>query len=342
MDSQQLGRYARHLTLPGIGVDGQEKLLQAKVLVIGAGGLGSPVLNYLAAAGVGHITVLDDDIVELSNLQRQTIHSEASIGELKVESARRALGQLNSSISVRAVGERLTTDNALELFREHDLVIDGADNFATRYLSNDAAELTGTPLVWGTIMQFSGQVSVFDPARGPMLRDLFPDLPDADSVPSCAIGGVLGALAGQVGSIMVIEAIKLLTGAGQPLIGRLLLIDALQATTRTLEFTRDPDRAPVTSLAALENVCAVVPVVDEPIGMLVDVRTPEEFAAGSIPGAINVPLDTLDSWEAPEGPVTFSCKSGVRSAEAVRRVGGAERYSLRGGYDKWVAELTQR
>ncbi|MDU0479476.1 HesA/MoeB/ThiF family protein [Staphylococcus chromogenes] len=338
MDPQHLARYARHLTLPGFGEEGQEKLLRSKVLVIGAGGLGSPVLTYLAAAGVGHITVFDDDTVELSNLQRQTIHQESSVGELKVASAKRALAQLNSSISVRTMGERLTPNNALELFQEHDLVIDGADNFATRYLSNDAAELTGTPLVWGTIMQFSGQISVFHPGRGPMLRDLFPDIPDADSVPSCAVGGVLGALAGQVGSMMVIEAIKVLTGVGEPLIGRLLLIDALNATTRTLKFERDPQRSPVTSLAELEAVCAVVAVVDQPVGLLVDVREPDEFAAGHIPGAINVPLGEVYQWQAPEGPVTFSCKTGVRSAEAVRRVGGEQRFSLRGGYDRWVLE----
>lgn len=335
MDSNQRARYARHLTLPGFGEEGQERLLNAKVLVIGAGGLGSPILNYLAAAGVGHITVLDDDRVELSNLQRQTIHTEARVGELKVESARQALMGLNSSISVDARAERLTPANALELFNAHDIVLDGADNFATRYLSNDAAELTGTPLVWGTIMQFSGQISVFHPGQGPMLRDLFPDIPDADSVPSCALGGVLGALAGQVGSMMVIEAIKVLTRVGEPLIGRLLLIDALNASTRTLAFDRDPQRAPVTSLAELENVCAVVPVVEQPIGLLVDVRTDEEWAAGFIPGAIHVPLDQLGEWEAPDEPVTFYCKSGMRSAEAVRRVGGEDRYSLWGGYDSW-------
>jgi adenylyltransferase/sulfurtransferase len=231
LDPDELARYSRQLSLPGIGPEGQRRLRAARVLVIGAGGLGAPVLQYLAAAGVGAITVIDDDVVESSNLQRQVIHRDADRGRSKAESARDALRRLDPGAQVRAIRGRLEPGNALELFSQHDLVIDGTDNFATRYLSNDAAELTGVPLVWGTIFRFTGQVSVFWPEHGPMLRDLFPDIPAADSVPSCAEGGVLGALCGAVGSTMAIEAVKLICGVGEPLIGRFWRTDALAATT---------------------------------------------------------------------------------------------------------------
>src|SRR5699024_10387428 len=189
LDRDELDRYSRHLSLPGFGVEGQKRLRAASVLVIGAGGLGAPVLNYLAAAGIGSITIIDDDAVETSNLQRQVIHRRVDVGRQKVDSAAAALHRLDPDLNVTTIEDRLSPDNALELFADHDVVLDGADNFATRYLSNDAAELTGTPLVWGTIFRFAGQVSTFAPGHGPMLRDLFPDIPDPDSVPNCAEGG---------------------------------------------------------------------------------------------------------------------------------------------------------
>lgn len=250
LTSAQRARYARHLSLPQIGELGQRRLLAARVLVIGAGGLGTPVIHYLAAAGVGHITILDGDVVEESNLQRQAIHSEdaAAAGDFKAASAVRAAGRINSGIDVRGVTGYLNPDNALEFFAGHDLVIDGSDNFATRYLSGDASEITATPLVWATISQFSGQLSVFYPGRGPGLRDLYPDPPAPDSVPTCAEGGVLGALPGMVGSAMAIEAVKLLTGCGRPAVGQLVLFDALEMTSRSLSFGPDPQREPVTEL----------------------------------------------------------------------------------------------
>lgn len=355
-------RYARHLTLGEIGVRGQQALRAARVLVVGAGGLGAPIIQYLAAAGVGHLSIIDDDVVELSNLQRQIIHREADLGRPKAESARDAVLRLDSTASIRALTERLSPENALALFREHDLVLDGADNFATRYLSSDAAEITGTPLVWGTISQFSGQVSVFAPGRGPMLRDLYPDIPPADSVPSCAAGGVLGAVVGQVGSLMAIEAIKLLTGIGSPAIGRLLLIDALNATQRELRCEPDPSRAAVETLeevacacgsaAAEESVPAIglAEVLAHQPDLLLDIREPEERAAGHLPGDRALPLGQIleGGWEviaplvgeaAPAGRVVLYCRSGARSERAVRRLladpalpQGLQVRSLSGGY----------
>lgn len=350
LSAEEKLRYARHLTLPGVGEEGQLKLKQAKVLVIGAGGLGSPVLNYLGAAGVGHVTVIDDDVVEESNLQRQTIHTVADLGRPKVDSAKDALARLNPFVQVTPIRARLTPDNAVELFGQHDLVIDGTDNFATRYLSNDAAELTGTPLVWGTIMQFEGQISVFDPNNGPMLRDLFPDIPPADAVPSCAVGGVFGALAGLVGSMLAIEALKVITGVGEVAVGKLLLVDALTLSQRTLVFARDPGRPPVTGLEHMAQVCAAatpVPTTVAPQGMLIDVRTPEETSSGIIPGATLLPLDVLQRDPGVVEPylgdvITVYCQSGVRSATAVRllqeRFPDGRFFSLQGGFSVWEAQ----
>lgn len=325
LSPRDIDRYARHLSLPGIGVEGQRRLRAASVLVIGAGGLGAPVLQYLAAAGLGAITVIDDDVVEASNLQRQVLHRHDDIGRAKVDSARDALLRLDPELDVAAVDERLSPDNALELFAAHDIVIDGADNFATRYLSNDAAELTGTPLVWGTIFRFSGQVSTFAPGHGPMLRDLFPDIPEADSVPSCAAGGVLGVLCGSVGSAMATEAIKLIAGIGSPLLGRLLRYDALAAEYTTLRFSSDPDRPPVTDLAEVALACATAASVasgagadaeDHEVGehevdiaefcaaespdLLIDVRESWERELSSLPGSVHLPLDEVRAhgWDA--------------------------------------------
>ena len=352
LSDRDLRRYARHLTLPGFGAEGQRTLRASRVLVVGAGGLGSPALLYLAGAGIGHITIIDDDVVDESNLQRQVIHRESDIGRPKAESAADAVRRLDSKASVTAIVGRLSVDNAEELFATHDVVLDGADNFATRYLSSDAAELTGTPLVWATILQFAGQLSVFWPGHGPMLRDLYPDIPDPGSVPSCAAGGVLGAMVGQIGSMMVVEAIKVLTGVGQVAVGKLVLIDALEATTRTLSFAADPEREPVSDLTEIAQVCAASWSEDEEdpaqsvrsIGPnmahellargvpLIDVREPDEHAEAAIAGSVLVPLGDIRSrrWAAvnealaqaggvatgAEG-VLIHCHSGARSQQAI-------------------------
>ena len=352
LSDRDLRRYARHLTLPGFGAEGQRVLRASRVLVIGAGGLGSPALLYLAGAGVGHITIIDDDVVDESNLQRQVIHRESDIGRPKAESAADAVRRLDSEASVTAIVGRLSVDNAEELFATHDVVLDGADNFATRYLSSDAAELTGTPLVWATILQFAGQLSAFWPGHGPMLRDLYPDIPDPGSVPSCAAGGVLGAMVGQIGSMMVVEAIKVLTGVGKVAVGKLVLIDALEATTRTLSFAADPEREPVSDLTEIAQVCAASWSEDEEdpeqsvrsIGPntahkllaegvpLIDVREPEEHAEVAIAGSVLVPLGDIRSrgWAAvhealgqADGDATgaegviIHCHSGARSQQAI-------------------------
>lgn len=351
LTDRDLRRYARHLTLPGFGAEGQRTLRASRVLVVGAGGLGSPALLYLAGAGVGHITIIDDDVVDESNLQRQVIHRESDIGRPKAESAADAVRRLDSEASVTAIVGRLSVDNAEELFATHDVVLDGADNFATRYLSSDAAELTGTPLVWATILQFAGQLSVFWPGHGPMLRDLYPDIPDPGSVPSCAAGGVLGAMVGQIGSMMVVEAIKVLTGVGKVAVGKLVLIDALEATTRTLSFAADPEREPVSDLTEIAQVCAASWSEDEEdseqnvrsVGPhavrellargvpLIDVREPDEHAEVAIAGSVLVPLGDIRSrgWAAireawaernlqPNSPrVVIHCHSGARSQQAI-------------------------
>ena len=370
----ELERYSRHLSLPGFGLEGQRRLRAASVLVIGAGGLGAPILNYLAAAGVGSITIIDDDVVEASNLQRQIIHRDADVGRSKVASAADAVHRLDPSLEVRTVEGRLTPENALDLFADHDVVLDGADNFATRYLSNDAAELTGAPLVWGTIFRFAGQVSTFVPGHGPMLRDLFPDIPEPDSVPNCAEGGVLGVLCGTVGSAMATEAIKLICGIGAPFIGRLLRYEALTGEYSTLRFSPDPDRPTVTDLTEVAVACAAVPTGgvaanstaddidvaefrarrDEVV--VVDVREDWERELTSIPGSVHLPLDDLRNggWQAlatvlggsgPAGSsddIVIHCKSGARSAEAVEILSGSVPASVRlrslaGGIDAWAA-----
>src|SRR5699024_5369883 len=255
LDTGQLARYARHLTLPEFGMDGQRRLASARVLVIGAGGLGAPALLYLAAAGVGTLGVIDDDVVEESNLHRQVIHGKSDLGRPKVDSARDSVVEVNPYVQVETHPYRLTRDNAVELFSRHHLILDGTDNFATRYLVADAAELADRPYVWGSILRFQGQVSVFWASRGPTYRDLFPEPPAPGTVPSCAEGGVLGVLPSAIRTAMGTEAIKLITGIGEPLLGRLLVHDALTMTYDTLHLQRDPHRAPVTELVDYDQLC---------------------------------------------------------------------------------------
>lgn len=366
LTAAEAARYARHLTLPGVGVEGQRRLRAARVLVVGAGGLGAPTLLYLAAAGVGTLGVIDDDLVDLSNLQRQVLHRTGDVGRPKAESARDALLRLDPALHVEAYVDRLDGGNALELFGAYDLVLDGADNFATRYLCNDAAELTGTPLVWGSIFRFQGQVSVFWPGEGPMLRDLFPDIPPADSVPSCADGGVFGALCGSIGAAMATEAIKVICGLGEPLVGRVLVHDALRADQHTLRLVPDPDRPPVTSLDGAIEACAGAagPRVDTATvtevaaaraegaaPVLLDVREDWERQVVTVPDDVWVPLDEVRAggWESVAGlldgaeDVVVYCRSGRRSAEAVRLLqadvpDGVRLRSLTGGVLAWSRE----
>ncbi|WP_121867073.1 ThiF family adenylyltransferase [Glutamicibacter nicotianae] len=359
---EELARYSRHLSLPGVGEEGQRRIANAKVLVIGAGGLGSPIASYLVAAGIGTLGVVDHDTVELSNLQRQTMHRQQDVGRLKVESVRRMAHEQNRNVRVIAVDGKLDETNAVALFSDYDLVIDGSDNFATRYLSNDAAEITGTPLVWGTLFQFSGQVSVFDPRTGPMLRDLFPEIPDADSVPSCAEGGVFGALCGVIGSVMCTEALKLITGIGTTLSGKLWLYDAREASVRTLNFARDPQREPVSRLGEYQPAsCAVdghVPEIsveqladleaEEPV-LLVDVREAWEREIIAIPHSQPLPLAQLEEQglgglAQDASAIVFVCKTGVRSQRAARIARSdlqpaVQVYSLSGGTVEWARQV---
>lgn len=347
LSREELERYSRHLTLPQLGETGQRRLKNARVLVIGAGGLGAPALQYLAAAGVGTIGVVDDDVVSVSNLQRQVVHGMADIGRPKVDSAADAVARLNPLVTVHRHPERLSTDNALEIFSGYDLIMDGADNFGTRFLVSDAAELTGIPVVWGSILRFDGQVSVFWSGHGPVYRDLFPEAPAPGQVPSCAEGGVLGMLPATIGSVMVTEALKLITGIGRPLLGRVLIHDALAQTWRELTVLPDPHRPPVTGLSRVALACGLpsdddaAPAPHETVTApelaelltarslgetsftLVDVREDWERNLVAIPGSVHVPLqDVLDRGvtalpDEAEGTVILHCKAGARSAQAL-------------------------
>lgn len=365
LEPAELARYSRHLTLPGVGAEGQRLIANAKVLVIGAGGLGSPIASYLIAAGVGTLGVVDDDRVELSNLQRQIMHREHDVGRLKVDSVPRLAHELNQHVRITTVAQKLDETNAVALFSDYDLVIDGSDNFATRYLSNDAAEITGTPLVWGTLFQFSGQVSVFDPRTGPMLRDLFPEIPDADSVPSCAEGGVFGALCGVIGSVMCTEALKLITGVGTTLSGKLWLYDALDASVRTLSFSKDPKREPVVELGQYQAAACGIEKQDLELSvgqltemeaqeavLVVDVREGWEREIVAIPHSQHVPLAQLHEDELAElarsaSKIVFVCKTGARSYQAAQNFASGPTssipvYSLSGGTLEWVKQVQGR
>ena len=262
LSKEEVERYSRHLIIPDVGMAGQKRLKNAKVLVVGAGGLGSPALLYLAAAGVGTLGIVEFDVVDSSNLQRQIIHGQSDVGRSKAESARDSIRETNPFVEVRIHELRLDSSNVLDVFRDYDLILDGTDNFATRYLVNDAAVLLGKPYVWGSIFRFEGQASVFweDAPNGQGLnyRDLYPEPPPPGMVPSCAEGGVLGVLCASIGSIMVNEAIKLITGIGEPLLGRLMVYDALEMTYRTVRIRKDPDTPKITELIDYDAFCGVV------------------------------------------------------------------------------------
>lgn len=366
---REIARYSRHLLLPEIGIEGQKRLKNARVLVAGAGGLGSPALLYLAAAGVGTLGVVDVDVVEESNLQRQIIHGTSDIGRPKVHSARDAIAELNPLVSVRLHEYGLAPDNAVELFTEYDLILDGTDNFATRYLVNDAAVLAHKPYVWGSIYRFEGQVAVFwedapDAAdgsrRGLNYRDLYPEPPPPGLVPSCAEGGVLGVLCASIASVMGTEAIKLITGIGEPLLGRLLIYDALAMTYRTITVRKDPAAPPVTGLVDYEAFCGTAPqaepgitpaelreLLDSGTVALIDVRDRAEWEINRIDGAVLIPKAVLESAEglallpADRVPVLY-CKTGVRSAAAlavVQKAGFPGARHLQGGIVAWARQF---
>lgn len=357
LSKEALQRYARHISLPGIGIDGQRRIANAKVLCIGAGGLGSPILLYLAAAGVGTLGIIDFDRVDASNLQRQIIHSNSSVGELKVISAKHAITELNSDVAVVTYAERLTHENALEIFSEFDLVIDATDNFATRYLANDAAVLLRKPYIWGSIFQFDGQVSTFWAEHGPCYRCLHANPPAPGSVPSCSVAGVLGVLCGTIGSLQATEALKLITGFGDPLIGRVLSYDGSSSESEIITLKKNPN-CPICSttptqtalLESYEDFCGEyggigvgemkAKLATKPTPVLIDVREVIEWDAGHIEGAVLVPLSGLLAGEAdnllaaaPE--IIFYCRSGKRSETALRyarTAGYRSSTHLAGGY----------
>ena len=362
----EIARYSRHLLLPDLGIDGQKRLKNARVLVVGAGGLGSPALLYLAAAGVGTLGIVDFDVVEESNLQRQIIHGSSDIGRPKAQSARDAIAELNPLVTVHVHEFRLGPENAVDLFAQYDLILDGTDNFATRYLVNDAAALARKPYIWGSIYRFDGQVAVFwdDAPDGPdgqqralNYRDVYPEPPPPGLVPSCAEGGVLGILCASIASVMGTEAIKLITGIGEPLLGRLLIYDALAMSYRTVSVRKDPAAPPITSLVDYDALCGTAPEAEPGITpaelrelldlgtiALIDVRDPVEWDINHIAGAMLVPKSALESGAgldllpADRTPVLY-CKTGVRSAEAlatVKRAGFTTARHLQGGIVAWA------
>ncbi len=373
----EVRRYSRHLIIPDVGMTGQKRLKNAKVLVIGAGGLGSPALLYLAAAGVGTLGIVEFDEVDESNLQRQIIHGQSDIGKPKAISAKESIAETNPLVNVVVHGERLDNDNVMEIFQQYDLIVDGTDNFATRYLVNDAAVLLGKPYVWGSIYRFDGQASVFWAEHGPCYRCLYPEPPPPGMVPSCAEGGVLGVLCASIGAIQVNEAIKLLTGIGEPLLGKLMIYDALEMEYRKLSVRKDPDcaicgdNATITELIDYETFCGAVSdeAADAAAGstisvttlehwlkerdngerdfVLVDVREPNEYEINKIPGSVLIPkgefLNGNALGELPaEKPVVLHCKSGVRSAEALavlKGAGFADSVHVGGGVAAWVNQI---
>jgi len=373
LSQEEVSRYSRHLMIPDVGLEGQLKLKAASVLVVGTGGLGSPVLLYLAAAGVGRIGVVDYDVVELSNLQRQVIHSSRAIGQLKVESARQRMAELNPLIQVDVYNELFTSANAMQIVQNYDVVVDATDNFPTRYLVNDVCVLAGKPDVYGSIFRFEGQVSVFDAQHGPCYRCLFPEPPPPGLMPTCAEGGVFGVLPGTIGSIQATEVIKLITGAGIPLVGKLILYDALDVSFQTVNLRKNPhckicgSEPEVTYLIDYEQFCGL-PSHDQGVDhleseweiepgelaakikasqeiCLVDVRELVEQQVSALPGARLIPygeigsrLDELDRSQ----EIVLFCRTGTRSARALQILLGAgfqKVKNLHGGINAWAEQI---
>jgi len=370
---EEVRRYSRHLIIPDVGKTGQRRLKNARVLVVGAGGLGSPALLYLAAAGVGTLGVIDFDVVDESNLQRQIIHGQSDIGRPKAVSAMESIREVNPLVNVVLHEERLDSDNAMQIFEPYDLIVDGTDNFATRYLVNDACVLLGKPYVWGSIYRFDGQASVFWAEHGPCYRCLYPEPPPPGMVPSCAEGGVLGVLCASIGSIQVNEAIKVITGIGEPLVGRLMIYDALEMNYRTVRVRKDPEcpvcgkNPTITELIDYEEFCGTVSEDAQKAAagstitatelkdmldhgediFLIDVREPNEYEIVSIPGAVLIPKGEFLSGAALERlpqdkRIVLHCKSGQRSAEAlavVKNAGFSDAVHVGGGVLAWINQV---
>lgn len=362
-------RYARQLVLPDVGEDGQRRLRDARVAIVGAGGLGSPAAIYLAGAGVGTIGLVEFDRVDRTNLHRQILYADADVGRAKLDAARDRLLALNPTVTIVTHGDRLDARNALDVLRDYDVVLDGSDNFATRYLVNDACALLGKPDVYGSVHRFEGQVSVFATPGGPCYRCLFPEPPPPERVPNCADAGVLGVLPGTVGAIQATEAIKLVLGVGEPLVGRLMHYDALAARWHSFAVPRDPacalcgESPTIRSLddAAAPAACAAARApriidaatlrvrladVDPPI--VIDVRGADDFARATLPHAASVPMDTLDEWAAsadPSSPVVVICQVGIRSVAAADSLvarGFADVSALDGGLAAWHEDDASR
>ena len=373
LTAMEIKRYSRHLILPEVGVDGQRKLKAAKVLCIGAGGLGSPVALYLAAAGVGTIGIVDFDVVDYSNLQRQILHGTSDVGRSKLDSARDKLVALNPEVKIELYDTALSSENALDLFRPYDVIVDGTDNFPTRYLVNDACVLLRKPNAYGSIFRFEGQASVFGLENGPCYRCLYPEPPPPGLVPSCAEGGVLGVLPGLVGVIQATEALKLILGVGEPLIGRFLIVDALRMKFRELKLRKDPDcpvcgtHPTVTELIDYEQFCGVAPAASDAMQpgddtreisavelkarldrsdrlVVLDVREPQEYQINRIDGSVLIPLGELGQRYGeldPSVEIVAQCKSGVRSAKAADflREKGYRVKNLKGGILDWIDKV---
>jgi sulfur-carrier protein adenylyltransferase/sulfurtransferase len=374
LSNDEIRRYSRHLILPEFGMAAQGKLKTGSVLLIGTGGLGSPLALYLAAAGVGHIGLVDFDVVDESNLQRQIVHGTSTLGVRKTESAKRRLQDLNPNIEVTTYEAQITSENAFELMRPYDVIVDGTDNFPTRYLTNDASVMLGKPNVYGSIFRFEGQATVFHPqAGGPCYRCLYPEPPPPGLVPSCAEGGVLGVLPGVIGTIQATEAIKLLAGIGETLVGRLMLYDALSMRFRELKLRRNPDcpvcgdRPTVTELIDYQQFCGIEPEVDvatlsdeitpvevaawlerEDRPFLLDVREANEWEIGHLPGAVRISVNELaahmNELDTAREMVIY-CRSGVRSRRALeqlRSAGFRKLKNMTGGILRWSDEVDPR
>ena len=373
LSNEEIKRYSRHLIMPEVTLEGQKRLRASRVLVVGTGGLGSPVLLYLAAAGVGHIGIVDFDRVDVSNLQRQIIHRTSSVGKTKVESARETIREINPHIEVKTYEMALRSENTLELFRQYDIIVDGTDNFATRYLTNDACVMLGKPNVYGSMFRFDGQVTVFWAEKGPCYRCLYPEPPDPGMVPSCAEGGVLGALPGVIGTLQAIETIKIIIGKGDLLTGRLVLFDALKMKFRELKIRKDPTcpicgpNATIKELVDYDQFCGTAPV-DAPVRkmlslpeiaplelkakldrnenvVILDVREPHEVAICALPGALFIPIGDLpkrmhelDSAR----EIVIYCKGEIRTGQAFRilqHAGFQKLKALEGGIEGWAEDV---
>ncbi|HAX45948.1 MAG TPA: molybdopterin-synthase adenylyltransferase MoeB [Nitrospinaceae bacterium] len=376
LSQDQIARYSRHLLLPEVGVGGQEKLCDAKVLCIGTGGLGSPLGLYLAAAGIGTLGLVDFDIVDQSNLQRQIMHGESTVGKLKVDSAKDRLADMNSDVEVVTYNTRLSSENALEIFKDYDIIVDGTDNFPTRYLANDAAVLLGKPYIYGCILRFEGQASVFHSKEGPCYRCLYPEPPPPGLVPSCAEGGVLGILPGIIGLIQATEVVKLILGKGETLIGRLMIFDALAMKFRELKLRKDKDcpicgdNPTITELIDYELFCGIpsaaeaeaesatleIPVEEVKLKLdgsekftLVDVREPSEYDICRIDGSVLIPLGKIEEMKpqnlnglSQNDEIILHCKAGVRSLKAVKalkKIGFENVKSMAGGIEEWSEKI---